>query len=506
MMSIRNRILTAAAVLSLLSVAAWGQDASGRGGAGAGVRGGRGRGAQTLPVAPITEEYLLLGDSTRGAGEPMVAVDPTDPRHIIAVAMGNLQMLPGYKAPVTAGMTDKYHEVAGSTITWLAVTHDGGVTWKVGDLPAISGKLTRCPDSFAFVTKDGKFLAGCEPRESTGTFYGMSATLLSIDHGDTWTKPAPMVSSYRKPPFAKGLKPRIGGNSPWDRPFLCFDDQTGAVYGMSSGGETDVDTGTPDKFRTQSYFTVSHDTGQSFGTVYATDSLDWPQQGRASVAAGHDEFAEIYVASKVPASENANCPCQIFGISHDEGETFERHVMKHIVIPAGGGGRGGGLGGGPGIGNLIADPTTAGRYSVMRTVSTPSPHYEVSTSNDDGKTWSDFVAVPATPDASSITKPWIQYSRDGVLGVMWRAIYPDRTYDIWAAISRDSGKSFSEALKISHAKSPPSDYYRNGGLFGDDIQDLSMDKENMHLVWGDSRSGFQGVWYGRVALSSFKPQ
>ena len=41
------------------------------------MRGGRGRGAQTLPVAPITEEYLLLGDSTRGAGEPMVAVDPT---------------------------------------------------------------------------------------------------------------------------------------------------------------------------------------------------------------------------------------------------------------------------------------------------------------------------------------------------------------------------------------------------------------------------------------------
>jgi hypothetical protein len=87
---------------------------------------------------------------------------------------------------------------------------------------------------------------------------------------------------------------------------------------------------------------------------------------------------------------------------------------------------------------------------------------------------------------------------------MWRAVYPDRTYDIWASISRDSGKSFSEALRISHAKSPPADYYRNGGNFGDDIQDLSMDKENMHLVWGDNRAGFLGVWYGRVALSSFK--
>ena len=485
------------------AAAGWGQDAAGNGAAGRGGRGG-GRGAQTPPVAPVSEEYLLLGDSTRAAGEPMVAVDPTDPRHIIAVAMGNLQILPGYKPPVTAGMTDKYHEVAGSTITWLGVTHDGGVTWKIGELPARWDKFTRCPDSFAFVTKDGHFLAGCEPRESEGEFFGMSATVVSADHGDTWSKPAPMVNSYQQPAFAKGLKPRIGGNSPWDRPFLYFDDQTGAIYGMSSGGETNVDTGAPDKFRTQSYLNVSHDGGKSFGTVYATDSPDWPQQGRASVAAGHGVLAEMYVAGKVPASENATCPCEVFGVSHDEGKTFERHVMKHIVVPPPGAGRGGGPGGGPGVSNLIADPTTAGRYSIMRSISTPSPHYEVSTSTDGGTTWSEFVKVPATPEAASITKPWIAYSRDGVLGLMWRAVYADRTYDVWAAISRDGGKSFSEALRVSHAKSPGPDYYRNGGNFGDDIQDLSMDKENMHMVWGDSRAGFQGVWYGRVALASFK--
>ena len=39
--------------------------------------------------------------------------------------------------------------------------------------------------------------------------------------------------------------------------------------------------------------------------------------------------------------------------------------------------------------------------------------------------------------------------------------------------------------------------------FGDDIQDLSMDRRNMHLVWGDSRSGFQAVWHGRVRLADF---
>ena len=93
-----------------------------------------------------SEEYLLLGNANRGAGEPMVAVDPTNPNNIIVVAMGSVQQLHG--KPSTQGSTNDYHEVANSTITWLAITHDGGVTWDVKELPILSGKLTRCPDSF----------------------------------------------------------------------------------------------------------------------------------------------------------------------------------------------------------------------------------------------------------------------------------------------------------------------------------------------------------------------
>ena len=86
---------------------------------------------------------------------------------------------------------------------------------------------------------------------------------------------------------------------------------------------------------------------------------------------------------------------------------------------------------------------------------------------------------------------------------MWRAIYPDQSYDIWASISRDGGRTFGKTLRVSHARSPASNPYRSAGRFGDDIQDLSMDSTNMHLVWGDSRSGFQGVFYGRLPLSAF---
>lgn len=94
-----------------------------------------------------SEEYLLLGDATRGAGEPMIAVDPTNPKNIIAVAMGNLQQIRGENGQISGAAA--YQAVPKSTITWLAVTHDGGITWKISELPILRGKFQRCPDSLA---------------------------------------------------------------------------------------------------------------------------------------------------------------------------------------------------------------------------------------------------------------------------------------------------------------------------------------------------------------------
>jgi hypothetical protein len=457
-----------------------------------------------------SDEYLLLGDATRGAGEPMIAVDPTNPKNIVAVAMGNLQRLGG--AAVTSNATDAFHAVADSTITWLAVTHDGGNSWKVGELPIRSGKFTRCPDSFVNATADGTFLAGCEPRETTGDFYGMSALVISTDKGDTWSKPVELISSYGAKRFAAGLKPRIGGNAPWDRPFLYIDDSTGVIYGQAGGGETDIDT-EPGRYRTQGYITASTDKGKSFGTIYAWDSKEYPQIGRGRMTAGHGTAALAYIARAAPAAENATCPCVVFGLSRDRGKSFTYHVLKDIAAPAAAAGRGGTPGnaggrgpagaggrGNGGVQGLTADPSRAGRFAIMTGSNT---EYRVAISNDYGQTWSSFVTAGKTPKAVSLTKPWLEYSRRGVLALMWRAIYEDRTYDIWSAISRDGGATFSAPLRVSHAVSPGSVPERNAGLFGDDIQHLDVDGEAVHMVWGDSRAGFQAVWYGRVPLSAY---
>lgn len=480
--------------------------------------------ARPAPPAFKSEEYLLLGNANRGAGEPMVAVDPTDPKNIIAVAMGSVQQLGG--KPAVQGGTDQYHLVADSTRTWLGVTHDGGITWDVKDLPIMSGKWTRCPDSFADVTKDGVFLAGCEPRETASDpdFWGTSALMVSRDKGQTWGPVVQLISDYQLNRFAPGLQPvsggfpaaakdRVASNSPWDRPFTQIDDSTGTIYAVAHGGSAIADAARTQR-RSQAYITASTDGGRSFGTIYAWDSPDYPQTSRGiSATAGHGLVAVTYIAGRAPAPEGVTCPCAVLGVSRDHGKTFTHHVLKNITIalsanptnPAAIGGRGGrGAGGGNGgLTSISFDQTSPGRMAMLKA---EGARYSVSVSLDNGQTWSAFVPAGAVPDAVSFSKPAFEFSRFGTLGLIWRASYADRTYDVWAAISNDGGRTFSKSLRVSHAKSPASDPYRNAGLFGDDIQDLSMDKDNIHLVWGDSRAGFQGVWYGRVKLSDFEFQ
>jgi len=202
-------------------------------------------------------------------------------------------------------------------------------------------------------------------------------------------------------------------------------------------------------------------------------------------AAAFGEVAVIYGAARVPASERATCPCTVFGLSHDQAKTYAYHVLSNV----------------PSVDKLVADQTKAGRYWILRYASGAAPHYEVLTTEDHGQTWSSPVNAGSTPEATSLTKPAIKHAR-GTLALIWRAIYADGSYDVWGAISKNQGKTFSQPLRISHAKSPSRDPIRVGA--NDDLQDVAVDDANVHLVWGDARAGFQGVFYGRAPFSAFE--
>jgi hypothetical protein len=468
-----------------------------------------------------SEEYLLLGSATRGAGEPMLAVDPVDPQNIVVIAMGSLHRLT--PAPVSRSMVNEYHATPFSTIPLLAVTHNGGRTWNTGVLPILgdhrvdghegpSARFTRCPDPFAAVSKDGTFFVGCEPRTTVGEDFGGSYMLISKDQGNTWNRPPiPLITSWSQSRFASGLKPRFGGvASPWDRPFVKIDDSTGIIYDQAGGGQTDIDQ-KPGVYRNQSYITSSTDGGRHFGTIYSWDSKKYPQIVGGGYGVAFGVVAVVYVARSVPAGEHVECPCVVFGVSHNRGESFHYRVIRNLPVPRTDYLPSGAPFGAPHPGwfpgirppgelALAADQAKAGHFALL--VSTLEG-LEVSVTEDYGGTWLPWVMAGQVADTQP-AKPWLTYSREGVLGLMWRAIRADGDYGIWSVISRDGGRTFSAPLQVSHALSPMRYPERDDGWFGDDVQDMVIDGGNAYMVWGDSRAGFLGTWFGKVALSAYQ--
>jgi hypothetical protein len=114
------------------------------------------------------------------------------------------------------------------------------------------------------------------------------------------------------------------------------------------------------------------------------------------------------------------------------------------------------------------------------------------------------MTVTLADTGPSSARAAVKYSRNGEMGILWRAAYPDKSFDVWSSLSFDGGKTF-HAIQVSHATSPPKSRERGHFLVGDDYWDLDFDKEFVHFVWTDSRPGFLATWYGRVPLSAYQP-
>ena len=86
-------------------------------------------------AAPRSEEYLLLGSANRGAGEPIIFVNPKDYDNILVVAMATLNRLPTGETPIQPRGTPaatllrvKELSTPDGSRTDIAVTRDGGKT------------------------------------------------------------------------------------------------------------------------------------------------------------------------------------------------------------------------------------------------------------------------------------------------------------------------------------------------------------------------------------------
>ena len=469
-----------------------------------------------LPVDQTTnykgEEFLLIGNANRGAGEPVIAINPRDPNNIVVGGMANLHYVDGEplgvgQERVSVEARVKYRNTPGASISTFAFSHDRGRTWTFVDDPWRDYfKMNGTADAFVGFGADGTTFIGSmnffpmnatpkmlelekEPRP--GLLFGATDIARSRDGGRTWSTPEHVMGQYNKlEDYGPGVKPEFIGKTPYDRPFLITDESTGTIYvpGNGSGGE-------PPHMET--FIRASKDNGDTWGPIYAYDSPEFRQGGfSARPAAAHGVLGVVYVASSAPSSSEGKCPCVVFGASRDEGKTFERHVVQYdFSTPS--------FFDGMGNPSLAADPSHPGRFAVMADTAGNSV-IQVFVTEDYGKTWKAPVRAGGTPGAT-IARPDMAYSSRGELAIMWLTKYPDQTYSTWSAVSHDGGSVFSAPVQVSHTPSPPRSAIKNRGnnWDGDDLSSIAVDNDFVHIVWADGRAGFLGAWYARIPLTSY---
>ena len=250
------------------------------------------------------------------------------------------------------------------------------------------------------------------------------------------------------------------------------------------------------------YILSSKDKGTTWLPRVSIDSPDMPAGRGGSISAARGTLAVDYVSPKI---EGRSCPCLVFATTTDTG----RHWVR-VVVPSS-----------EPLGSqaqVAADPSHPGHF-VLSVLAPERNRFLIFGTEDGGTSWSKPVTL--TNDLHRlIFKPWVGFSPNGVFGVFWRSseadpaalpppsppapgAAPPKTYayDVWAAISRDSGKSVSQPLKISGQESPAPDPLQQST---DDVSFIVMDKTDAHFGWGDWRSGEMQGWYARTPLADFK--
>jgi hypothetical protein len=324
----------------------------------------------------------------------------------------------------------------------------------------------------------------------------------------------------------RGMTPQVTGFgvNPFDRPWIVVDQSNGKVYVSTTA-------------HPQRYIAASNDKAKTWGTIEALDCDEatppdsnhhvtcgvYPESGGGNIAAARGVLAAAYIASAAPGSA---CPCAVFQTSTDDGAHWTRHVAA--TVPDGS--------------NVFvaADPAHRGRFAVMLLPGARVPgglpglspnrnvpqQVQVLTTANSGTTWSTPISLGNESTVHLTNRPWIAYGPNGVLAALWRNAYPPYpatitlppgTQNVFAAISRDNGKTFSSPVQLNSAPSPPPDPMQ---LAEDDVSWVLVTPKYVYGAWGDWRptdknaaaagisppTGELNSWIARVPLRDFPKQ
>ncbi|HET9225544.1 MAG TPA: sialidase family protein [Thermoanaerobaculia bacterium] len=434
-------------------------------------------GGATLLAGP---DVLVSRENDFAHVEMIVAAHPSDPKKLIA---GSMFLGSGFGTVVYAST-------------------DGGITWTPSH-PAEA--IETDADPVVLYTPKGTALFLALPANplvnAAGRRY-MPIVLYRSEDGRTWQKPV-----------------LLGTEGGYDYPRIAADPRSGRIYvGAVVGEESNLDL-----FR-------SDDDGRTFkASVLAkatTEGIGLGTTGLAVLADGTlvHSYLEYPMGN---LRDTVREKKHWVTVSRDGGETFSEPVFagSQILPPDGARDRFRLLGHGSQMaagGDRIHLSWTDSR--------TGRPQVVVSSSADQGRTWSEPrpVAGPL-PEGAYSFQPSLAVNKDGVLGVSWldtRNHPGTDLYDAWFSASLDGGATFLPAVRLSSASSDPlgtgnqrpspgSMWDRRNKVIrvfflnalnryphGGDYAGLAAAADgSFHPLWPDSRTGTFQAWTTRVTLA-----
>lgn len=403
-------------------------------------------------------------------GEPFLAVNPDNPRHLVVAWMSWIDLAHRFQIKTR-------------------VSFDGGGQWSPPVVwPHTVPGYSSADPCLAF-GPNGRVYGACI--DFTGTAPPVSGGIYcfsSTDGGLSWSAPTEVISTQYD-----------GNQWPIDRPWIAVDRSNGTYSGRVYLTSFTLNRNSP-PFRP--YLSISDNQGQSFQRRYL-DSTGWLAGNlnplplaSPSVASDGDFYAtfpswelsqNLYPVLVLAKSTNGG-----LGFSYGVADTLGDNAAVSAYQDA------------KKAGLLLTNPANPNHLALV------NPRAFLGDldiyfweSMDGGLSWSSGLRVNDDPPANNRMQDlvWGDFDEDGDLVITWRdrRNSQDSSFasasEIWAAVRPQGSPGFSPNFALTGQSVP---YDSILAQAGNDFMCVRLIKDTLHAVWGDTRNGKLNIWYQRT--------
>lgn len=416
-------------------------------------------------------QNIDLSNSPYWDGECYLAANPKNPKHLVS-------------AWIYFSTTNLEDAIATRS------SFDGGKTWSALQiLPHVSPKFT-CADPTMYFGKDScvylAYIDASGTKATTDSGYIMVTR--SVNGGITWKSPVKAISWKAQP------------NLPIDRPWIAADASNGPYSGrVYLTSQNTYFTPQPH----YPWFTYSSDSGATWSPIKRLDdSIPVGTVTDATAFTTVSANGTLYAAYTSYYTKYSLYPRLVVIKSSNGGASFNPYIAITFtsadVIPTADSLLKSGL-------CIQANP--ADTTNLIITISTNhygEPDILTYNSHTAGRTWSGPVRVNDDQMGAYDTAhdlSWGSFAPNGTYAITWR----DRRntgkgdtvpFQIYAALSKDGGNTYSANFLISDSVSPPVTVTR-----GDDFLGCALSDSSIYSLWSDLRTGKENTFFNATSIS-----